>query len=249
MKKTIIFSLLISSSLILTGCTPAVIQGATTASAVITANNDRRSAGEVLDDRTIAFKLFAWSEKDPKVADAHINFMIYNRTVLATGEAPNNNVRSYVVNQAKLEDAKITQVFNEITIGPNSGLLSRAKDSTITLQVETLFYDQEAFHPTQVRVMTENQTVYLMGAVTKREADIATKTAAKAKGVKKVVKLFDYLKTRPAAEIERDRQREIAAQKAADLKKQQAELDAQKAELKRQLKELGGTTGTSGALY
>lgn len=159
--------------------------------------------------------------------------------------APNNNVRSYIVNQAKLEDAKITQVFNEITIGPNSGLLSRAKDSAITVQVETLFHDQEVFHPTQVRVMTENQTVYLMGAVTKREADMATKTAAKAKGVKKVVKLFDYLKTRPAAEIERDRQREIAAQKAAELKRQQAELDAQKAELKRQLEELGGTTGTS----
>jgi len=78
-----------------------------------------------------------------------------------------------------------------------------------------------------------------MGKVTQREADKATKIAAKAKGVKKVVKLFDYLKTRPAAEIERDRQRELKAQQDAERKKKQAEIDAKKAELKKRLRELG----------
>ncbi|MBT6966731.1 MAG: hypothetical protein HN998_03850, partial [Candidatus Thioglobus sp.] len=50
----------------------------------------------------------------------------------------------------------------------------------------------------------------------------------------------DYLKTRPAAEIERDHQRELAAQKKAELKKQQAALDAKKAKLKQELRALGG---------
>ena len=58
----------------------------------------------------------------------------------------------------------------------------------------------------------------------------------------KAVKLFDYLKTRPTAEIERDRQRELNDQKVSELKKQQAELDAKKAELKKQLRALGGNT-------
>jgi osmotically-inducible protein OsmY len=62
------------------------------------------------------------------------------------------------------------------------------------LQVEALFYDQEVFHPAHIRVMTENKTVYLMGAVTKREADKAVKSATKVNGVKKVVKFFNYLK-------------------------------------------------------
>lgn len=93
--------------------------------------------------------------------------------------------------------------------------------------------------------MTENQVIYLMGAVTKREADKAAKMAVKAKGARKVVKLFDYLKTRPAAEIERDRQREIAKQQEIERKKQQAEIDVKKSELKRQIRELDGTTGTS----
>ena len=64
--------------------------------------------------------------------------------------------------------------------------------------------------------------------------------------MRKIVKLFDYLKTRPTTEIERDRQRELNDQKTAELKKQQAELDAKKSELKKQLRALGGNIeGTS----
>ena len=81
-----------------------------------------------------------------------------------------------------------------------------------------------------------------MGKVTQREADQAAKIAAKTKGVRKVVKLFNYLKARPAAEIERDKQRVIEAQRQAELKKKQAEIEAKKAELKRQLRELGAPT-------
>ncbi len=219
MKKVTLLSLLVINSLFLSSCLPA-IQGVSTLSTVISVNNDRRTAGEVLDDRTIAFKLFAWPSTDAELSEAHLNFMVYGKAVLITGETPSNALRKYVASQTKAQDAKIKQVFNEITVGPNSGLLNRAKDTAITAQVEVLFHDQEVFHPTHVRVMTENQTVYLMGVVTKREADKAVAVAAKAKWVKKVVKLFNYLKTRPAAEVERDRQRELVAQKKSKLQKQ-----------------------------
>ena len=248
MKKIILSTLLIANSLLLTSCLPA-IQGASTVSTIITTTNDRRSAGEVLDDRTIMFKMLAWPSQDPVLEDAHLNFMVYGKSVLITGEAPSNDVRSYIIKQAKIQDPKIKQVFNEITIGPNSGLLSRSKDAAITTQIETLFHKQEVFHPTLVRVMTENQTVYLMGAVTQREAEKAVKVASKAKWTKKIVKQFDYLKTRPAAEIERERQRELEAQKKAELLKKQAELDAKKAELKRQIQELNGGTAMEGTLF
>ncbi|ALE52515.1 hypothetical protein SP60_04365 [Candidatus Thioglobus autotrophicus] len=248
MKKLLISAVLIANSLLLTGCLP-VIQGASTMSTIITTTNDRRSAGEVLDDRTIMFRMLAWPNQDSALEDVHLNFMVYNKSVLITGEVPSNAVLKYTIEQAQIQDPKIKQVFNEITVGPNSGLLSRSKDAAITAQVETLFHDQEVFHPTLVRVMTESQTVYLMGAVTQREAQKAVKVASKAKWAKKIVKRFDYLKTRPAAEIERDRQREIAAQKKAELLKKQAELDAKKAELKRQIQELNGGSAMEGTPF
>jgi Predicted periplasmic or secreted lipoprotein len=111
--------------------------------------------------------------------------MSFDRVVLATGEAPNNDLRSYIVKQVQVIDPKVKSVINEIIIGSNSGYLSRIKDAAITTQVEVLFQNQEVFHPTHVKVMTENQAVYLMGKVTKREADKAATTAAKAKGVRK----------------------------------------------------------------
>ena len=248
MKKLLISVFLIVNSFLLTSCLPA-IQGASTISTIITTTNDRRSAGEVLDDRTIMLRMLAWPGQDIMLEDAHLNFMVYNKSLLITGEVPNNATLKHTIQQAKIQDPKIKQVFNEITVGPNSGLLSRSKDAAITAQIETLFHDQEVFHPTLVRVMTENQTVYLMGAVTQREAQKAVKVASKAKWVKKIVKRFDYLKTRPAAEIERDRQRELEAQKKAELLKKQAELDAKKAALKRQLQELNGGTTMEGTPF
>ncbi len=239
MKKTLLLSTLILNSILLSGC---VVSTASTVSTAVSVVNERRTTGEMIDDKTIGLRLLAWATEDAKLKDAHVNFMSFDRIVLATGEAPSNDLRSYIIKQIQVVDPKIKKVINEIVVGPNSGYLSRMKDGAITAQVEVLFHDQEVFHPTHVKVMTENQVVYLMGEITKREADKAAKTAAKAKGVKKVVKLFDYLKTRPAAEIERDKQREIDAQKAAELKKQQAELDAKKAELKRQLRALGANT-------
>ena len=235
MKKIITLLILIITTAILSGCVSTM----STVSTAVTVANERRTTGEVLDDKTTGLRLLAWSTDDAKLKDAHVNFMAFDRVVLATGEAPNSETRKYIVNQIQITDPKIEKVINEISIGPNSGYLSRAKDVAITTQVEVFFHDQEVFHPTHIKVMTENQVVYLMGKVTQREADKATKIAAKAKGVKKVVKLFDYLKTRPAAEIERDRQRELKAQQDAERKKKQAEIDAKKAELKKRLRELG----------
>ena len=121
---------------------------------------------------------------------------------------------------------------------PNSSYLSRAKDSVISVQIEALFLDQEVFHPAHVSVLTERKTVYLMGSVTKREAEHATNVASKAKNVKKVVKLFNYLMVRPADEIERDNKKREDAKKRAILDAKKAELEAAQNELEQQIYEL-----------
>ncbi|ABL01860.1 periplasmic or secreted lipoprotein-like protein [Candidatus Ruthia magnifica str. Cm (Calyptogena magnifica)] len=241
MKKIILSISLIVNSLFLIGCAP-VIQGASTVSSVISISNDRRSIGKILDDKTIASRLLIWYSEDPTLSDVHLNFMVYNKTVLITGEVSTPEIRIYASKQAQLQVPNISQIFNEIKLGPSSGLISRVKDSAITIQVEFLFQNQEVFHPIHVRVMTENQVVYLMGALTKREANMAAKTAAKAKGAYKVVKLFDYLKTRPKAEIERDKLKELEDKRKAEFEKQQVDLETKKADLQRQIRALSSNT-------
>ena len=236
-KKVILLCALLVSSFILTSCSP-IVQGAAAVTTVATMSNDRRSAGEILDDKTLDMNLSNIVRKDTILEDMHINFMVYNKAVLMAGEAPSTEAREYLEKQIKKNAPKMKQLINEVEVMPNSSYLSRAKDGIITVQIETLFLNQEVFHPTHVRVMTERRTVYLMGSVTKREAEHATNLTTKAKNVDKIVKLFNYLLVRPAAEIERDNKRKAEAERQAELEAKRAELEAAQAALQQQIDEL-----------
>ena len=237
MKKVILLCTLLVASFILSSCAP-IVQGAAAVTTVATMSNDRRSVGEILDDKTLAMNLSSILRKDTILEDMHINFMVYNKAVLMAGEAPSTEAREYLEKQIKKNAPKMKQLINEVEVMPNSSYLSRAKDGIITVQIETLFLNQEVFHPTHVRVMTERRTVYLMGSVTKREAEHATNLTTKAKNVDKVVKLFNYLLVRPAAEIERDNKRKAEAERQAELEAKRAELEAAQAALQQQIDEL-----------
>ena len=237
MKKVILLCTLLVASFILSSCSP-IVQGAAAVTTVATMSNDRRSAGEILDDKTLDLNLSNIVRKDTILKDMHINFMVYNKAVLMVGESPSAEARDYLEKQIKKKTPKMKKLINEVAVIPNSGYLSRAQDGIITVQIEALFLDQEIFHPSHVRVMTERKTVYLMGSVTKREAEHATNLATKAKNVDKVVKLFNYLLVRPAKEIERDNKRKMEAEKRAELEAKKAELEAEQTALQQQINEL-----------
>ena len=237
MKKVILLCALLVSSFILSSCSP-IVQGAAAVTTVATMSNDRRSAGEILDDKTLNMKLSSIIRRDVMLEDMHINFMVYNKAVLMVGESPSAESRDYLEKQIKLKAPKMKHLINEVSVMPNSSYFARAKDSVISLQIEALFLDQEVFHPSHVRVMTERSIVYLMGSVTKREAEHATNLATKAKNVDKVVKLFNYLLVRPAKEIERDNKRKIETEKRAELEAKKAVLEAEQTALQQQIDEL-----------
>ena len=60
-----------------------------------------------------------------------------------------------------------------------------------------------------------------------------------------MVRLFDYLKTRPAVEIKRDKLQVTESIKKAKLKQKKADLEAEKAKIQEKINQLTGTTGTS----
>ena len=237
MKKVIILSVLLVSSTILSSCIP-IVQGAAAVTTVATMSNDRRTMGEILDDKTLYMNLGNIVSKDLMLDDTHINFNVYSKSVLMTGEVPTDDLKSYLEEIVKKKAPKINQLINEVAVMPNSSYLNRARDGVISVQIEALFLDQEVFHPAHVSVLTERATVYLMGSVTKREAEHATNLASKAKNVKKVVKLFNYLMVRPSEEIERDNKKRKDAEKRATLEAKKAELEAAQNELQQKIYEL-----------
>ena len=237
MKKLIFLLALLIAPLLLSSCSP-IVQGATAVSAFASVSNDRRSAGEIIDDKSLHMELGSIIRDDEMLENAHLKFMVYGKTAVVAGEAPSEEAKDYLAKQLKQNAPKMKQLINEVAVMPSISLFSRSKDNIITLQIETLFQSQEVFHPTHIKVMTERQIVYLMGSVTKREAEHATNQVAKAKNVAKVVKLFDYLKTRPAEEIEKENKKKAEAERKAALEAKKDELEAAQKELQKQLDEL-----------
>src|SRR5258706_456688 len=70
---------------------------------------------------------------------------------------------------------------------------SRASDALLTSQVKGRLAQNKDVSASNVKVVSENGTVFLMGLVTRAEAETASQTAATTSGAQRVVKVFEYL--------------------------------------------------------
>jgi len=59
--------------------------------------------------------------------------------------------------------------------------------------VRARFLESKAFNRDHIKVYTEEGVVYLLGIVKHAEADAASEIAATTRGVKKVVRVFEYM--------------------------------------------------------
>jgi osmotically-inducible protein OsmY len=87
----------------------------------------------------------------------------------------------------------VRNVVNEIAVGPLSSFTSRSNDALITSKVKGRFMDGGKFQINHVKVITEDSVVYLLGIVNADEAGSAVDLARSTNGVRKVVKVFEYM--------------------------------------------------------
>ena len=189
----LVFAVLVLSSL--QGClgTALVVGGVSAGASMV---HDRRTAGTIVDDETIEFKVMNALSEAPETSgdDVHINNVSYNYHVLLTGEVPNSTSKNAATRQAR-SVAKVKKVTNELAIAEISTLGARSTDVWITTKVKANLFsvDIEGFDPTRVKVVTERKIVYLMGLVTREEGNAAADVARNIEGVAKVVKVFEYI--------------------------------------------------------
>ncbi len=190
MNKATLSLLLVLILPVLNGCAAAVIGGtAVTAGTLI----DRRTTGTQVEDQTIELKAGTKLREDVELNEqAHINVTSYNTVVLLTGETPTDELRQRAVDIVKSLE-KVTHIYNELTIAAPSSMTARSSDSIITSKVKTKMLSDQEISGLAVKVVTEKGVVYLMGLLTKSEAEIATNIARQTGGVQKVVKLFQYI--------------------------------------------------------
>ena len=190
--------ILVTLAIIITslqGCTTAVVVGgAATGAAVI---HDRRSAGTVIDDQGASWQISHAIFSDKELSEpSHINVTVYNGAVLLTGETPSEDLKLRANAIAVQTVGNDKPIYNELAISAPTSLSTRTNDAYITSKVKTALFDIQSlpdFDVTRVKVITENSVVYLLGLLTTAEADAVTEKARNVGGVKKVVKLFEYI--------------------------------------------------------
>ena len=213
MKKLLLATTLITLSLpALQGCVPAVATGVGAGALMIV---DRRAGETFLADEAIEIR--SLNRINEKFGDkVHVNVTSYNMKVLLTGEVPDEGIKAEL-EKAVAGIANVKGVVNEAQVGAVSGFQARSNDTYITSKVKARFIDANKFQANHVKVVTEAGTVFLLGLVTRKEADEAAEIARTTAGVKKVVRVFEYVEIREAQRLD-NRPAEEAKPKPAEPK-------------------------------
>ena len=172
----------------LSACAPMLVASMAGSALVAT---DRRTSATQLEDETIELRASA-KVRNMFGEKVHVNVTSYNRQVLLTGEVPSERERQAVsAIVEKVENVK--SVVNELSAMPNASLGSRSNDLVVTGKIKATLIDSRDLFTNAFKVVTERNTVYLMGRVTLREADSATALIRNVGGVNKVVRMFEII--------------------------------------------------------
>jgi osmotically-inducible protein OsmY len=175
---------------LLSGCFAALVGGAAAG-----VGHDRRSAATVIDDRNIQLSAYDNFNKDKELAlKNNVGIVVYNGVMLLVGEVRTEELRERA--QKRVSGFEGTRrIVNEIEVREPEGFWSSRRDNSITAHVKTALLDivdMPDFDPTRVNVTTAHRTVYLLGLVSRAEAERVAEIARNVAGVDKVVKVFEY---------------------------------------------------------
>ena len=181
----------------LSACAPLAVGGAALTGAMVV--GDRRSSGSQLDDQGIELRA-ANRLRDQMGSRARISVTSYNRRALLTGEVGSVRDKELAESIVKQVD-NVAVVHNELDVANSPTFTEKAEDTLLTGKVKAGLIDTKQISANAFKVVTERGTVFLMGRVTQREADIATQVARTTKGVQRVVRLLEIISEEELARI------------------------------------------------
>lgn len=189
MKK---LAVLVFIASLLQACIPAAIIAGATAGGVIIF--DHRGISTAMADHSITYAARQKLDSHPALKKrAHIVVATFNKIVLVVGQAPTPRMRAQAFKLVS-DVPNIKRIFNEIKLSHPTELHQRTKDTWITTKVKAALLTHKGLHSTQMKVVTENNVVYLMGVTSRSQGTMAANSTRKVRGVRKVVKLFEYIK-------------------------------------------------------
>ncbi len=187
-SRQFLIASVLASSLLLTACVPLLVGSA--AVGVVTVVNDRRPAAMQANDKKISIYADSKAAAALPSGTSRVNAMTFNHRVLLTGEVASEEDKQ-IVGQEVREIDGVTDVVNQLVVGPVANFSTRSNDTWISTKVRTDLLASSGIPSGTILTTTSQGVVYLMGQVTAQESDAAANAAAGVAGVTRVVKVFD----------------------------------------------------------
>jgi len=172
------------------GCAVATVV-AVTAGATMVA--DRRTFSKQIDDQSIEFIAHNELNKQKALSDnTNLHVISMNGTVLVIGQAPNSYLRDLAIKTIQ-DVPDIVTIHNQVRIGSTTAISTQSNDIWLTSKVKSALLANGDVNAKDIKVVTENSEVFLLGLVTKQEANIVVEITRNINGVSRVFKAFEYI--------------------------------------------------------
>ena len=187
MKKFVLVAALVSGALMLQGCFAAVIGVGAGATAKMA--TDPRTAGTQVDDTTLNTRMNTkLKENAPFFIGSRISSSTYMGNIILTGQANAEQIEKAERLAYQVEGVK--KVYNQIRASEPVGAGTISNDMWITTKVKSQLVINSKTKARNIKVVTEDGEVFLIGIVNSEEGQEAASLASKVAGVRKVVTLF-----------------------------------------------------------
>ena len=189
--KRYTLALIVSASAMLAGCGSVLT---TIQADPIHDEPAERTLAQYLEDESIETKaevnIHAANEAG---YDANLAIVSYNGYVLLAGQVATEELKAQATAVVR-KVRGVRRIYNELEIASASSIMTRSSDTWITTKVKSWLLGRSDTEGTRVKVVTEDGVVYLMGLVTRDEAERISEVASDISGVQRVVRLFELVK-------------------------------------------------------
>jgi osmotically-inducible protein OsmY len=192
MKKTVVAICLFS---LLTGCqsTGKSLFGSTKDS------DDRAQKTSFFGDQSVVMNVsMALSKEKDLWKNSHINLLHHNNSLLLVGQTDSQEHKEKSERIASNTDG-ISKIYNQINVSKPISYAQRAKDTWITTQIKAKYFAEKKIGFNDVKVLTENSRVFLMGTLSDKDQELAVKIAVSVDDVQEVLKIFDEPSQEPTS--------------------------------------------------
>ncbi len=180
--------------LICTLCSCASIISTVNGNDGIAEDRGSRTTGSMIDDGSIETMIKVnLNAADEELRKSNIDVVSFNQTVLLVGQVPTQELKNLATRVATTTNTRVKTVYNELEVAGDTAFLSRTNDVWISTKIKSLMLVDGDVEGLRTKVITENGVVYLMGLLTRAEADKAVELVSSASGVVKVVRAFEYI--------------------------------------------------------